>query len=176
MKVIFLDIDGVLALDKQFFQNRNKFHFKNPIAKELNIPYPWDKSAVKVFNKILEATDATIVLSSDWRIHWNLEDIGKIFEFNGVMKKPEFYTKLLKEFDESAAALFSWKGWLERIRCLEIQKFLEEHPEVTHWVAIDDLNMSNEFLRPGLDNFVLTPRSNEGIKQTGLAAKVLEFF
>jgi histidinol phosphatase-like enzyme len=116
MKVIFLDIDGVLALDKQFFQNRNKFHFKNPIAKELNIPYPWDKSAVKVFNKILEATDATIVLSSDWRIHWNLEDIGKIFEFNGVMKKPEFYTKLLKEFDESAAALFSWKGWLDRIR------------------------------------------------------------
>jgi len=34
--------------------------------------------------------------------------------------------------------------------------------------------MSNEHLHPGLDNFVLTPRSNEGIKQTGIKEKILK--
>ena len=37
MKVIFLDIDGVLATDKQFMGNRNKFNQKNDWAKELKV-------------------------------------------------------------------------------------------------------------------------------------------
>jgi hypothetical protein len=68
---------------------------------------------------------------------------------------------------------------------MEIGHWLKNHPEVTHWVAIDDLNMSLEFLskyfldsedkNPGLTNFVLTPRSREGIKQSGIKEKVINF-
>jgi hypothetical protein len=69
---------------------------------------------------------------------------------------------------------------------MEIGHWLENHPEVTHWVAVDDLNMSAEFLskyfskdesdeNPGLSNFVLTPRSREGIKQSGVKEKILKF-
>ena len=70
---------------------------------------------------------------------------------------------------------------------MEIQNWLDNHPEVTHWVAVDDLNMSIEFLsprfsaadgsdaKPGLTNFVLTPKSTEGIKQSGLKEKILNF-
>lgn len=176
MKIIFLDIDGVLALQSQFTLNRKKFHSKHPDAEALRIPYPFDKRAVDVFNKILDATDATIVISSDWRRRWSLVELDAIFKFNGVKKSPEFATLFLEDFDKESAGLFAWKGWLERIRCLEIKHFLSEHPEVTHWVAIDDLNMSNEFLKPGLDNFVLTPRCSEGIKQTGLTKQILKFF
>ena len=80
------------------------------------------------------------------------------------------------EFDPDSDDLFMWKGWLERKRILEIKKYLSEHPEVTHWVAVDDLNMSNESNgNLGLDNFVLTPRSLEGIKQSGIKEKVLRF-
>ena len=50
MKTIFLDIDGVLATHKQYMMNRKKFQYKNPIAKELNIAYPFDTKCVKAFN------------------------------------------------------------------------------------------------------------------------------
>ena len=71
--------------------------------------------------------------------------------------------------------LFWYKKWLERIRILEIQEWLKNN-QVDKWVAIDDLNMSPEFNGGyGLENFVLTPRSTEGIKQSGIKEKILGF-
>ena len=68
---------------------------------------------------------------------------------------------------------------LEQERHVEILEWLTRHPEVTHWVAIDDLNMAKNYENIertwGLENFVLTPRSLEGIKQSGIKEKVLEF-
>jgi hypothetical protein len=70
---------------------------------------------------------------------------------------------------------------------MEINRWLENHPEVTHWVAVDDLDMSVEYLaprftnqddvdkKPGLTNFVLTPQSTEGIKQSGVKDKLLYY-
>jgi hypothetical protein len=69
-----------------------------------------------------------------------------------------------------------WKGWLEKKRILEIQQYLELNPNVEKWVAVDDLNMSPEFNGGyGLDNFVLTPRMTEGIKQSGIKEKLIDF-
>ena len=69
-----------------------------------------------------------------------------------------------------------WKGFLEAKRIVEIKKFITEHPEITHWVSVDDLDMSNSTKNRnlGLDNFVLTPRMNEGIKQSGIKDKILK--
>jgi hypothetical protein len=61
---------------------------------------------------------------------------------------------------------------------------LHDHPEITHWVSIDDLNMGINYKDPdwgmmdrdwGLTNFVLTPLSNQGIKQSGIKDKILNF-
>ncbi len=58
-------------------------------------------------------------------------------------------------------------------------QYLHDHPEVTHWVSIDDLNMGKigESWKDdwAIDNFVLTPKSNEGIKQLGIKEKILKF-
>ena len=175
-KIIFLDIDGVVALDKQFFMNRAKFHKKHPAMAELRVPYPWDEGAVKVLNEILDATDAEIVLSSDWRLHWNLDELKGIFTWNGVKKSPIAVTPNIVEKMSSD---------LEDERQYQIQEYKREHkPE--SWVAIDDLDMSIKFLgdrfaskddsdkKPGLKNFVHTPRSREGIKQSGIKKKVLK--
>jgi hypothetical protein len=71
---------------------------------------------------------------------------------------------------------------------MEIQHWLDNHSEVTHWVAVDDLNMSVDFLnnhflasngsdsKPGLTNFVHTTRDYEGIKQSGIKDKIMKFF
>jgi hypothetical protein len=63
---------------------------------------------------------------------------------------------------------------LEQTRSLEILRYLRDHPEITKWVAVDDLDMSvrNGW---GLTNFVLTPRSYEGIKQVGIKDKIIKF-
>jgi hypothetical protein len=65
------------------------------------------------------------------------------------------------------------------IRVIEIKQYLHDHPEVTHWVSIDDLNMgkNGEVWKDewAIDNFVLTPKSNEGIKQSGVKEKILKF-
>ena len=50
------------------------------------------------------------------------------------------------------------------------------NPDITYWVAIDDLNMNSEANQGhGLKNFILTPRSNEGIKQCGIKEKILNY-
>jgi hypothetical protein len=46
---------------------------------------------------------------------------------------------------------------------------LENNKNVTSWVSVDDLDMSL-FLG---DNFVLTPKENEGIKQSGIREKLI---
>jgi len=160
MKVIFLDIDGVLATDKQFMGNRNKFNQKNDWAKELRVPYGFDKGCVKVFNEILEKTEAVIVLSSDWKLHWDLSQLDTIFKENGVIRSPKFVTENLKSsFD------------LERNRFFEVDKFVKDY-NVTEFIAIDDLDLRQGGLKP-VDNFFLT-KSGEGLKQTGLKDKIIK--
>jgi hypothetical protein len=76
------------------------------------------------------------------------------------------------------------RDWdLEMTRVIEIKQYLHDHPEITHWVSVDDLNMGKtgiqwnvEFEHDwGLDNFVLTPLGSEGIKQSGIKDKIIQF-
>ena len=158
MKIIFLDIDGVLATHKEFITNRTKFQTKHPEAMEIRIPYPFNPGCVKVFNEILDETNAIIVLSSDWRFHWDLKDLNKIFKFNGVKKSPIAITDKMKRKLSSD---------LEDDRSYQIKKYIDEMVPDT-WVAIDDLNLSS--LGP---NFIQT-KDTEGLKQTGLKNKIIK--
>jgi hypothetical protein len=67
---------------------------------------------------------------------------------------------------------------LEQTRSLEISQYLGQNTHVTHWVSIDDLDMSlrgEDDKKWGLKNFVLTPMRLEGIKQSGVKEKILKF-
>jgi uncharacterized protein YigE (DUF2233 family) len=136
----------------------------------------FDVKAIDVLNEIVKQTDAEIVVSSDWKLHATLEELGNYYIEQGISKKPISFTPNLGDFDKSADGLFRWKDWYSKIRILEIEKYLEQHPEIESWVAVDDLNMSVEHNQGhGLENFVLTARSNEGIKQSGIKEKILKF-
>jgi hypothetical protein len=187
-KIIFLDHDGVVCLSDQWgsrFKKARKWmmdeglseHAPNVVNEKTRPIHVrldnFDEKAVKILNRILEETDAEIVVSSDWKLHATLEEMQELYRLYGVNKVPIAFTPRLEDFDPDSSGLFRWKGWLERARCLEIQHWLKEN-EVDTWVAVDDLNMSNEVLRPGLDYFVLTPRSMEGIKQSGIADKIIK--
>lgn len=163
MKIIFLDIDGVLATDAQFYMNRHNFHKNNPIAKDLRIPYPFDKKCVKVLNDILDATGAEIVLSSDWREHFSLGELDTIFKFNGVNKSP---------IDITSTEIVSF-GNITMNRAYQIGLYITEN-DVDSYVVIDDLPVGKYMqITNDDDKFVLTKES-EGIKQLGVKSKILK--
>ena len=187
MRVIMLDHDGVICLNDNF---GSRFEKQKEVRKKLSqsvmsLPVDarfdnFDKDAIKVLNEILEETGAEIVISSDWKTWANVEEMGDYYESQGIIKRPIDFTGNVLDLSR-----VTWhRNWdLEGTRSMEIQDWLSNHPEVTHWVAIDDLDMGKTGLNYGmefehewgLDNFVHTPLRNEGIKQEGIKEKVLSF-
>jgi hypothetical protein len=150
---------------------------------EMPVEYRFDnfnQKAIQTLNEILEETGAEIVVSSDWKRWANVEEMGEYYESKGIIKKPIALTTNLGQCDWYSDQTWIWSPrWdLEMTRVIEIKQFLHDHPEVTHWVAVDDLDMGKngeDWKNWGLDNFVLTPSGNEGIKQTGIKEKILKF-
>ena len=186
MKVIFLDHDGVICLHDNWGSRlkKQKEWGGRKLSMGLNeIPLEYrfdnfDKKAIEVLNEILEKTGAEIVVSSDWKRWATVEEMGQYYESQGIIKKPiGITTKSLPQ----GLDYFHRNTELEETRSYEILEWLKSHPEVTHWVAVDDLNMSERFgeisgnYQWGLKNFVHTPKSNEGIKQSGVKEKILKF-
>ena len=186
MKVIFLDHDGVICLSTEWggrFKKQTRVGRKlSQSVESLPVDARFDnfnEKAVKVLNEILKETGAEIVVSSDWKRWANVEEMGEYYESKGIIKKPFLFTPDLNECTNYGED-FPWnpKWDLEQSRALEIKQYLEDHPEVTRCVAVDDLDMGKngeEWKDWGLDNFVLTPSSNEGIKQSGIKEKILKF-
>lgn len=188
MKVIFLDHDGVICLSSEWggrFKKQDKWGGRklSMTTREMPLEYRFDnfnKKAIKVLNQIIEETGAEIVTSSDWKRWANLEEMGEYYESQGIIKKPIALTTNLGQCTWYNDKVWIWSPrWdLEMTRVIEITQFLHDHPEVTHWVAVDDLDMGKngeDWKNWGLDNFVLTPSSNEGIKQSGIKDKILKF-
>jgi hypothetical protein len=126
MRIIFLDHQGVMHLKK------------HPFPGTLE---SFDQGCVNALNKQLN-TDTEIVVSSDWKYWVPLEKMQKFYLEQGVLKAPIDYTGKFEEYQ---------KDIYPRQRATEILKWLEAHPEIKEWVAIDDLDMS-----PYLTNFILT--------------------
>jgi len=196
MKVIFLDNDGVICLGNNWgsrFKKQKKWGGRKLSMSNREIPLEYrfdnfDTKAIEVLNRIIENTDAEIVVSSDWRHHATLEELGDYYISQGILKRPIATTDRTEDIAPEAWKLLRFRADLEIERAIEINYWISQHPEITNWVAIDDLNMSVEFLskhfspkdansqeKPGLTNFVHTPLSREGIKQSGVKEKILGF-
>jgi len=195
MKIVFLDHDGVICLDNNWGSRRKKQKKWEGMKLSMDrkgIPVEYrfdnfDQKAVSVLNEILDETDAEIVVSSDWK-HWStVEEMGEYYEIQGIKKKPIDFTKNLGQcsFQDKKSFQWSYTYDLEQSRYVEITQYLMDHPEITQWVAVDDLHMGKHvenskygaFDRDdwGLTNFVWTPRCSEGIKQSGVKDKILKY-
>lgn len=190
MRVLILDHDSVICLSNNWGGRLKKwanYRSENPDSSKEKKDAPvsvrfddFDKKAIKILNEILEETGAEIVVSSDWKKHATLEELGEYYESQGIVKKPIALTPNIqncKDYDSDFIWSPRWES--EQIRTIEIKQYLHDHPEVTHWVAVDDLNMG-KIGEPwkdiwAIDNFVLTPKQNEGIKQLGVKEKILKF-
>jgi hypothetical protein len=165
MKVLFLDHDGVICLQDEWGGRFARYREGLDSAFD-----DFNLDAIKVLNEIIEATDCEIVVSSDWRHHCTLEQMQELYRVRGIKKSPISVTEYIP-----CSAVH-----LESARIDEISRWISDHAEVTNWCAVDDMDLSkgtslfNE--QPiGLKNFVRTPNSKEGIKQTGKAAAIIQF-
>jgi hypothetical protein len=189
MKVIFLDHDGVICLSNNWGGRTKKwakYRSENPDSSKEKKDAPvsfrfddFDTKSVKVLNEILEKTGAEIVVSSDWKLHATLEELGEYYELHGISKKPIALTPNISTCKDYGNYIWSPRWELEMIRTIEIKQYIHDHPEITHWVSVDDLNMG-KIGEPwkdewAIDNFVLTPKQNEGIKQSGVKEKILNY-
>lgn len=191
MKVIFLDHDGVICLSTEWGgRHKKQREFGRKMSQsvtEMPVEMRFDnfnKKAVNILNEILEKTNAEIVVSSDWKRWASVEEMGEYYESKGIKKKPIAFTPKLNDCNWHHGE-FPWsRAWdLEQCRIIEIKQYLHDHSEITHWVSVDDLRMGKSGLdysipfehEWGLDNFVETPRSTEGIKQSGIKEKIINF-
>lgn len=133
MKVIFLDIDGVLVTYKEIHSR------SRDIVNGMHI---FNKACVDRLNKLVEDSGAELVLSSSWRV-FGLEAFNEHASNQGILKLPIDITPSLDSKTESGIYIAKQRGH-------EIKAWLDKYPDVTHYAILDD-NTDMDTVR---DNFV----------------------
>ena len=80
MKIIFLDIDGVMNSTESMMDN-----YHNGVRMYNDAP---DPKSIAALNKIIDSTDALIVITSTWRKLHNILSLGYIFHLSGLKGDP----------------------------------------------------------------------------------------
>ena len=111
-KILFLDIDGVL----------NSAH----VIDEQRRADAIDRDMVERVNRIIDATDCKIVISSSWRLYHTFRNLKRCLTQHGMR---DVAIDITPELDRA-----------ENNRGDEICAWLGIHPEVTQFVILDDYN------------------------------------
>lgn len=142
MKVIFLDIDGVL----------NGFSTTKETTPEGYL-FVEDKLVARL-QKIIELTGAQVVLSSSWRLEAK--------EFTGKEADGENLTLLKEKLAEFGIFIIgmtcnrgAYRGW-------QIRRYLKDHPEIDKWIVLDDMPIY-EFQEHINTKYVIQTFCNNGI-------------
>lgn len=126
MKVLFLDIDGVLN-SEHWFVNRTE---RGGLYTQV------DPIAVAILSRVIKETGCSIVVSSTWRrVYWDV--IVPVLNHAGLKYSG------------------SWNRTpiLNKERGYEIEQWLSEHPEIISYAIVDD---DNDMLPDQLSRYVQT--------------------
>lgn len=141
MKVIFLDIDGVLNCDT------SKSYCHDDVC---GIIVGIDSDKVKRLAEIVNATGAQIILSSDWKIGWNKYYTGR---------KPSHVKYLDNHLYKKGKLIIKnktpdiGKGWN---RGEEILSYLKAHPDIDNYVILDDTFFDDFIIKEIEEHLILT--------------------
>ena len=153
IKVVFLDIDGVL----QSSGSRERFNVDRKVlvetlSKELKVDYSqydeydvaavyhdWDKKAIATLKHILDETGAKIVVSSDWR---NIRKPNKMRDLLRIHGLDLYYLGDTLDLSYSSEIFRMTNYSREAIRTKEIEEYLLRNKElIEDYVAIDDMDL-----------------------------------
>jgi hypothetical protein len=142
MKVIFLDIDGVIKT-----KNGLRSAFKK--YRKL-VPDILDERAVTNLNKLVKETDAKIVITSTWRYGKTTEALQRVLAINGVIGEVIGMTPELGQMKNSSIDTIT--------RGQEIQEWLNLHKIQVDYVILDD----DTNLLPQQMNYFVRCESEDG--------------
>lgn len=131
MKVLFLDVDGVL----------NNYHTKDRAPCGL---LGLDVINLMNLQHIVENVDVSIILSSDWRLDRN--KVNGMFDYL-VTRLSEYNIKILDTTIDTGC--YTARGF-------EISEYLKNHPEIDNYVILDDRNFPDFDLYGLRNNFIKT--------------------
>ena len=127
MNVLFLDIDGVLATDDCYRKKKFK------IDTFVNMPYPWNEEAANSLARIIKETNCKIVISSDWRIHFNTNEISAMFKYYNLPYENDVIIGMTANDSK-----FFENQWDARVRQIEQYVATYLKPE-DKWLVVDDM-------------------------------------
>ena len=135
VKVIFIDVDGPLAWATW---DKGRVKISEGTWFECTIPYPWVQEDCAALAEIIERTGASLVVSSDWKLHYGLGQLKLIFEHYGINRH---HVIDVTPSHNSRRKLSQYHAW---DRACQIQSWVKEFkPE--QWIAIDDLQIGDCF-------------------------------
>lgn len=134
VRVIFLDIDGVLNSN---FWNENH-------QTEISDGRLIDIEKIRLLSTLIKNTNAKIVLHSGWKFWFDsaLHPLRKEAEHLKKLFQQEGLTLADVTSDHSTEEIRKSKKF-SLVKASEILAWLDEHKEVNKWIVIDDLDLHN---------------------------------
>lgn len=129
MKVIFLDVDGVLNCLDTFKRNHDEWVKTGKRRVDL------DLEKIGLLKEIIDETSSEIVLSSTWRLGFD----------KNLKPVTDHAKELVKLFREYNLEIYDMTPRLGTKRGIEIKKWLSDNPEVTDFVILDDDSDMEEY-------------------------------
>ena len=137
MKVIFLDVDGVINLN----------YWLQSHQKEISYGTLIDKEKIELVAKIVHKTGAELVMHSGWRF-WFDNDMQPI------RKEAQNLIDLLLESGLSIYAMtpdltteeIRKTKMFSKVKASEIFLWLKQNPNIDKWIVLDDIDLHNDEL------------------------------
>lgn len=128
MKIVFLDMDGVLNGSDLGIPNEREYNIGDDRWWAMMV----NPLLVSLLNKILEASNAKVVISSSWRYHANPEQMQRILNLKGFKGNVIGRTPLSTELPT---------GLRDGLRGTEIEFWLvkNKHLDIKSFVILDDM-------------------------------------
>ena len=142
MKVLFLDVDGVITHQ----------HYKNKEREGL------DPEKIKLIARIVKDTGAFVVLSSSWRLSYDQKTEKKDWDY--ILLEKCLGDEGISIYDITTRIPFSSSFDWRRTRPLEILDWIVEH-KVNSFAILDDDDW--DFARYGLDKHWVHTSAEDGI-------------
>ena len=149
MKILFLDHQGVVYLDKAIW----------PDGKPVLLDF--DQDAVSILNEVIREVGCEIVVSSDWKTWVDLPKMQSFYAKQGIIKPPIGYTSTTNP---------SYPDDVAYLRAKEINEWVDSREDISSWTAIDDLDM-----RKYLSKFVWIEDVERGIKVEGVKKMLIDY-
>ncbi len=139
MKVIFLDFDGVLNSEKY-------------VSRCGKYGVVIDDTKLQLIKRLVESTNAKIVLSTSWREHWE-KDSNKC-DAIGVEMNNIFAKYGLTIYDKTKK--------INARREKEIEAFVIENKEIENFIVFDDCYLSSDIID---GHFIKTSYYRDGLEE-----------